>query len=708
MKPISKKMFERPIIFLKNLDDGTLLSVDSNTTVTTLDKNTFGMKSGFRGKIIHDYHKSRVVDFTSDAEYFVSISSDAEVSKLFDLTTRKMVSKISRHQGKVSCVGIDPLNRYMFSCGEDGKTFATDIKNAKLAFTLPMHVDSITDIVFSDNGKWLATSSYDKKVFLFNLERLSFTNKLIGHSSPVMKLQFLDSNRLFSIDKDSKGIIWDVKTAKVIKRLDGIHDIVTQVTKTPDNKFLFLATELGYVVVYDLKEYKLLSSNYIKLSSSIVSMIFDNTHKNLILGTNNKELIAYDIYEGLEEIEKFFTEKNYENIYKRIKENPLLGYTKTAQKVDTIWDFTLKKAILFLEKSNKKSADKILSAFKNIPSKNKIIQDVFLEYEEFEKFVLSVKQGKTALSYSLANKHPRYKDSDTYKFLEGNWKKAFRLAQKYSIDPKSKDKAREVLVAYRGVSEKTKLIKELFLQSDVYRRFKIAIGQKDFKLSFELVKQHPFLREFAEYDMLMKYADSLYIKSQKLLEEDDNHAAVKIFRVLMDFDDFKDDAKEMIDAIESRLKFHEAIKKEDFATAYDLMAHSEELQDTKEGQFLDKKWNDDLKKANLYAVDGDITQVQEVLDKYMKIRSKYPLLANVFGWAYMVQLEQAVRERREQVSIENGVKKYILCFGLQEQIKVFFKIFKRYYPKTKLNLKLQTKGSLSMWRPSMIVKSILD
>ena len=708
MKPISKKIFEYPVILLKILDGGDILCVDSQTNVTVLDKTTLGMKSGFRGGITHSDYARRVVDFTTNVDYFVSLSQNNEESRLFDIKAKKIVAKVTRHQGGVYCVGVDPLNRYMFSCGEDGKTFAVEIKNAKLAFTLPMHADSINDIAFSDNGVWLATASYDKKVFLFNMDNMSLKYKLIGHSETVVKVQFLNLHRLFSVDRKGNGIIWDMKSGKIITRLKGIHDIVVQVTKSVDNKFLFLATELGYILVYELQNYKMLSANYIKLASHITSLAFDGTNQNLIIATSSNEVYFYNIYDSQDDIKESIEKKNYEKIYKYIERNPLLQYTKIYQKVEIIWDLVLKKAIFALEKGDKKIATALFRTFKNIPSKNKIIQKTIAEYEEFEKFKISAKQGKITLAYSLANKHPMYKDSAIFRGLEKNWKKAFVLAQKYSLDPKARDKVREILIPYRGISEKTKLIKDLFLQGDIYRRFKISIGQKDFRLAFELISQHPFLKEFPEYDSLIKYADTLYIKAQQLLESDDTHSAIKILRVLLDFADFKDDAKNIIDSIELKHKFYEAVKSDDFVSAYNIMSISEELQESKEGVSLQKEWNKDLAKANLYAVDGDIQGVRKVLSRYMNISSKYVHLANVFGWAYMIQLEQSIRQKKEQTVIENGIKKYILCFGIQEQIEVFFKIFKKYYPKTKLNLQLQTKGSMEMWRPSMIVNSILD
>jgi len=92
----------------------------------------------------------------------------------------------------------------------------------------------------------------------------------------------------------------------------------------------------------------------------------------------------------------------------------------------------------------------------------------------------------------------------------------------------------------------------------------------------------------------------------------------------------------------------------------------------------------------------------------MHISSKHMAIGTVFAWCYMVQLENAVKKKMDQSVIENGIKNYILSFGVQDQIESFFNIFKKYYPDSKLSLELQTKGSLSMWRPSMIVNSILD
>jgi len=236
----------------------------------------------------------------------------------------------------------------------------------------------------------------------------------------------------------------------------------------------------------------------------------------------------------------------------------------------------------------------------------------------------------------------------------------------------------------------------------------VAIGQKDFKICFELIKQHPFLKEFPEYETIMSYADTLYIKSHKFIQDGDTHSAIKMLRILCDFTDFAQEVKELMQDIENRQKFFNAIEEEEIVLAYNLLAATDDLLETEDGQRLQKKWNDDLGVANERAVEGDVAGVKKALELYMNISSKYASIATVFGWCYMVQLENSIRAKKDKSVIENGIKNYMLSFGLQDQIENFFRIFKSRYRSSKLSLEHLTKGSLTMWRPSMIVDSILE
>jgi len=708
MEVLQVKNIKEPIILVKIMKNNTLLVVDAETTIRYFDKYSLSILSGFKAKIHHKRYKTNVVAFSNDKQYFAALSTDCRETKLFNLKTKKTIAKVDRHQGEVSCVGIDPSNRYMFSCGDDGKSFAIDVKSGKLVFTLPYHADTINDIAFSANSNWVATASYDRKISLFNLATMTPTQKLKAHAAPVMKLKFIKKNRLISTDKNSSAIIWDVYTGKVLERLQGIHDDITQITTAEDDKFLFIGTDLGYILVYDLDSYELLSKSYIKLTSTVTALEYDAENKFLIIGTEDGELLFYNIYEGEEKLIPLLKSRKFDDITKMADGNPILAYTKVYDLVANLWENTLSKAKIFLQKGNKKSALSLLEDFRHIPAKNTIIQKVLLEYVEFEKFEKFAKEGKYALAYGIANAHPMYKDSAVYRALETKWKKTFTLAQKYVLQPKGIDTAKDILASYRGVSEKTKFVQELFTKGKIYKRFRESITQKDFKIVFELIKQNPFLKEFPEYDTIMKYADTLYIKSSQLMEEGEIHSAMKMLRILSNFTDFKEEVAELMQEMESRQHFSNAVRDENIELVYDLISKFEDLLETDAGKKYNEQWLDALEIAEQYALEGEVDEIKKVMSVYLPFSSKTMLIANVFSLCYISQLENALRGKRAQQDIEKGIKNYFLYFGDQEQIFKFFDIFLRYYPDSKLNTEHLNKSSLSQWRPAMIINSILD
>lgn len=708
MKPVKNKSLNKAIVLLKIIDNNTLVVIDANTTIRLLDKNSLELIEGFKVKINHQYYKSRVTDFSSDGNYFATLSADIRESRLYSAKSKKIVSKVDRHHGEVSCIGFDPLSRYMFSCGDDGKTFAIDVKSGKLMFTLPLHTDTINDIAFSDNGNWVATASYDRRISLFNLMTMSPKIKLKAHSEAIIKLLFLSKNRLVSIDKSSSVIIWDIHTGKVLHRIAGVHDDVVSVSKSDDDKFLFLGTALGYVIVYDLNTYELLSMDYIKLKSSIISMVFNQSNNNLIVGTKDGQLLSYDIFDGESELSDLLKLKQFSSIEKKVKDNPILENTQVYQLMNKIWEKTLTNARIALQNGDKKKAEAFFEFFKGVPSKNSKIQETLLEYDEFPKFTLLAKQGKLSLAYSLANNHPMYKESKIYKLLEERWEKSFSQAQKCAIEPHGLQKAKDILAPYRGISEKTKMIQDLVTQFAVYNRFSKELARKNFKNCFELIKQNKFLKSFPEYGVITRYGDNLYIKVQELMNANDTHSASKILEVLRDFDDFKEDVIELHKEIEYKQKFFNAQEIDDKISAYNIMSEVESLVNTNYGKQLQTQWNKDLEIANKYASVGDAVGVKKSLDNYMKTTSKYVPIATVFSWCYMVQLENALDDDLEQNHLENGIKNYIKNFSKDENIEYFFDIMKNKYEKSKLNFELLTQGSLSTWKPSMIVHSILE
>ena len=708
MKAVTAQSISKPVILLKMLQNGTLVAVNSDSIVRILNPENLSLVSGFKVGITHKRYKNRVLDYSYNSKYLATLSATEKESILYSTQTKKTIGVVKRHQGEVSCVGLDTKSRYMFSCGDDGKTFAMDVKSGKLIFTMSRHADSVNDIAFSKNGNWVATASYDRKISLFNLVIMSPKEKYIGHSSPVMKLKFLTDNRLLSIDKNSVANVWDIYQDKIIHKLEGVHDNVTQICVAKDENIFFLASELGYIMVYQLDTYEQLSQNYIKFSSTVTALEYDADTKHLLVGTEDGFIYRYNIYEGMDKLRGLLQKKQFKEIQEEVKKNPILKFTQISELVANFWENSLNKARILLQNGDKKMAQSLLTDFQKIPARNSVIKKLFHDYENFEKFKQAVKNNKLVVAYNLAATYPTYKESKVYKILESRWQKTLVTAQKYALDPRGLTQALELLNAYRGISEKTIFIQDVLNKGDLYKRFRNALGHKDFKICFELAKRNPFLKEFPEYDSLTQYSHTLNHKVEKLLANGDIHMAIKFLRQLVDFPEYQEKAQREIDSLDHRQKFFNAVQEDNLVLAYNMLDTTEELLTTKDGQRLQEEWNQALENAESCAARGDTTCIHEKLENFMNIQSKYRAIATIYAWAYMVQLEQAFRKDASQSELEHGIKNYVLNFGLSEQIENFDAFVKRKYPESKLNLEFLTKGSLSMWRPSMIVKSILD
>ncbi len=703
---VKSKIFNDSIIYTKCLDNSTLVIVDSYTTVRYLDKSSLKVLNGFKLGIEQKWYKNQVVSFSDNGDFFAVISSDTKYSVLYNAHTKKIISKVDRSSGGVSCVAIDPKGKYFFSCGENGKTFVVDIKSKKLSFTLPGHIDAINDITFSPNKQNVATASYDKTIHIFNYAMMAPIAKLIAHTAPVMKVHFINDHTLFSVDRNSGAIIWDIVSKKVLIRLSGIHDDITQVSSC--DKFLYLGTDLGFIIVYEVENFKQIARTYMKLSASITTLDFDASLKQLIVGSEDGELLLQSVFDGEEHLQELIDNEEYDAIEKFAEENPLLRFTKPYMVFNAIWEKTLSKAAELLQNAQRDKAKEALNIFHQTPSKKTIMKKMLQEYEEFDKFVLMIKNGNIALAYSIANKHQSYKKSKIYLALEERWKKLFSQAQVLALEPSGKDKVYKLLYQYRGVSEKTINIQEMLSKTNVFTRFKDAITKKEFKVAFELIKVNPFLREFPEYNKLLMYGDALYINISKSIDSKDLHESIKSLRILIDFPDYEIIAKKMIRDIESQGKFHKAVEEDDLGTAYNLLSKSMALEETPSGKKLLDAWNRDLEIAEVYAAQGNIIGIDGVMRDYKNISSKNMSLTTIYTWAYITQIENAIKQNRDKMKIEKGIKSYILNFGLDDHISSTFEIYEKKYGKSKMNLDALRKGSRKMWRVSMRVLNILE
>ncbi len=707
MEAVANKSFDKSIIYIK-IYKKYLIIVDNESTVRFINKETLNAIQGFKVHVTHEFYKNQVVAFSSNLKYFGVANTKTKDARLYNLKTKKLIGKIDRNQGVVSTVEIDPLSRYFFVGGEDGKTFVMDTKSRKLAIVLPPHPDTINDIACSADGIYVATASYDRKISLFNLSSMTPVKKLVAHSAAVIKLLFLKDHKLISVDKNDTIIVWDLRFLKVLVRLKGAHDEVRDIAVDSKEKFLFVATTLGYIIVFDLEKHEMLHHSFLKLSFTITKIEIDKATDFLYIATEEGELFCYNIYQYYNELKSYITEKKIDDIPELLKRNPLLQYTSLYNSIDKMWEISYQKAKEYLEDGKVEKAKALLKRFEKIPQKKRFIQKLFEEFTPFHIFKKYILEQRYALAYAMLPKYPLYKETKIFKQLELKWKKSFAIAQKYALSPMTAQKAKELLMPFSTIPEKSIYIKDMMQKLNVYKLFREALANKNMAVLAKLIDENEYLKELPEYDSLMKYLLKLHEHALKSIQKKQFLQAKSSLKMLLPFKKYNEEVKELLIEVDLLEKFYDSLQRGDLARSYEIMNKLDTIRELPEGEKLHKKWEEHFERAKLFAATGDIKAIKEELQEYLTIKVKFQAIATLFSLAYIVQLENALKEKVKCPTIQKAIKRYISLFGLTEQIEFFYYEFHQHCKEFSIDLKSLKRGSFESWTPAMIVNSILE
>lgn len=696
---------KQPILLLKTLSDGNLGIIDAQNSLRILSCDTYALLGGFKTNIHHERLIGSHVDVSLNGEFSMSTIPGTDQAALFSIPQKALIRKLGRHRGEVESVAIDPNSRYCVTCGQDGKAFVWVLKTGRLAFTMPPHADFITTAVFNENGQWIATGSYDRCIHVLNLGTMKQPIKLRAHSSAVTKIVFLPGSKLLSADKEGGLIVWDIAKGQLIKRLTRMNDGVSAMSVSSDGRFVCVGTKLGYVALYDMERLEAVTQRFIKESESVISLAFVEKPYRIAVGTSEGNVRIYALFGNEEEYMNLLRERNYKAFYAALENNPMLVYSKAYGAVERIWSDLLLKARAFLETNQRDKAKEVFSLFSGIPKKAGIITQMLRDYEKFAQFKANVMEERYALAYALAAQYPAFKDSDLYRAMEEKWHKAFARAQEVIMGQSGEEQARVILSPYRGVSAKTAFIQQLFQERRMYEYFKKVIAQRDYAKVFDLVKHHPFLKEFAEYRAVLEAADKLYIQTHKAYEAGDYTTAQNGCDILSSFPDYAQEAQKIAETIKAKRLFVNAITAGNLSNAYMHLNTFGFLYDTPEAQELERQWYRSVDEAQRYAAKGDVRAIMEVFEPYRTVRDKYAAIGAVVAQGYCVQLEAKIAASSPQNPVEAGIRRYVSMFGIDEGIIEVIHYFKKHY-ESPLDPETLQQGSLETWTPLMRLDDI--
>ena len=228
----------------------------------------------------------------------ITLSYSPEAEAALRQSWEKNNGTLEGHSSIVYSVSWSPDGKYLASSSYDKTLIIWDAKSGERLKTLEGHSSIVYSVSWSPDGKYLASGSDDDTVIIWDAAGGQRLKTLKGHSNDVESVSWSpDGKYLASGSRDETVIIWDATVGEILKTLEGHSDGVWSVCWSPDGKYLASGSEDNTVIIWDAnsgQKLKTLEGH----SSTVESVSWSPDGKYLASGSDDETVIIWDATVG--------------------------------------------------------------------------------------------------------------------------------------------------------------------------------------------------------------------------------------------------------------------------------------------------------------------------------------------------------------------------------------------------------------------------
>ena len=157
------------------------------------------------------------------------------------------------------------------------------------------HNKSVKTVVFSPNGQWIASGSFDNTIKIWEFETGRELRALIGHSGVVKTLACSPDGRWLASGSNDKTVkIWEVESGGEIKSFAIQDGSVEAVAFSSDGQKLASGNSNGTITIWDVSSGQELTK-LIGHSNAVTALTFSRDNRNLASGSTENVIKIWDV-----------------------------------------------------------------------------------------------------------------------------------------------------------------------------------------------------------------------------------------------------------------------------------------------------------------------------------------------------------------------------------------------------------------------------
>ncbi|KAF4546905.1 WD domain-containing protein 8 [Elsinoe fawcettii] len=189
--------------------------------------------------------------FSPSGDDVASVAYQAKAVQIWDVSTAEVRLNLIGHSSWIRCLIYSDDGKRLASASNDKTIRLWDAKIGVMIFILTGHEDWVLSVCFSSSGERIASTASDKTIRMWDAMTGEEIRRFDGHEAPVLCACFSsDGERIASVSDDQTVRIWALKDAAKTLTLTGHTYSTTSVCFSPNGDQIALVSSDNVVQIW--------------------------------------------------------------------------------------------------------------------------------------------------------------------------------------------------------------------------------------------------------------------------------------------------------------------------------------------------------------------------------------------------------------------------------------------------------------------------